>query len=72
MGYLTTVLDSLHEKNPACHYVISGREFCGTFKSFMERQAAPGKSSFSHARTAIVENFQCGENEVPTGGTGAR
>jgi len=34
LGYLTAVLDSLHEENPACAYRISGREFCGTFKSF--------------------------------------
>lgn len=31
------------------------------FKSFMESQGAPGKTSFSHARAAFTENYDCGE-----------
>jgi hypothetical protein len=72
LGYLTAVLDSLHEDNPVCHYRITGREFCGTFRSFMKRQAAAGETSFNHARAAIAENYECSEKATPTSGTGAR
>jgi hypothetical protein len=61
LGYLTAVLDSLHEDNPACYYLIDGKQFCGTFRSFMETREAPGRTSFSHARAAIAESFDCGE-----------
>ena len=27
LGYLTAVLDSLHEDNPACYYLITGKQF---------------------------------------------
>ena len=64
LGYLTAVLDSLHEEKSTCAYRISGREFCGTFKSFMESQGAAGKNSFSHARAAITENYDCGEKRI--------
>jgi len=72
LGYLTAVLDSLYEENPACRYLISGKEFCGTFKSFMKTQGAPGKNSFSYARTAITGNFECSEKEIPASGAKAR
>jgi hypothetical protein len=66
LGYLTAVIDSLHEENPSCAYRISGREFCETFKSYMKSQGAPGRSSFSYARAVIAENFECSEKETST------
>jgi hypothetical protein len=72
LGYLTAVLDSLNEENPTCAYLVSGREFCRAFKSFMKTQRAPGGSFFSHARAGIAENFECGKEEIPTSDTGAR
>ena len=65
LGYLTAVLDSLHEGNPACHYQISGRQFCDVFKSYMNKQGNPGKSSFKYAREAISRNFRCNEESGP-------